>query len=91
MFDALDAYGAEYADYQGWTYVDRLANSHGDYRRAYATLVFTTDYDGTYDGRPIKVPAEWEVEVRVVRCGPGWYIVSAPDNRRTCPVPLPRW
>jgi hypothetical protein len=86
MFDALDGYGESYAKFQGWTYADRLANSHGDYRRAYATLVFTTTYEGTYDGKKVKVPGEWQVEARVVRCGPGWYVVGTPEDRQTCPV-----
>lgn len=91
--DAFDTYGAETAKYQGWDYVDRLATVHGDYRRAYATLLFLTNYDGTYDGKAISVPFEWRVEARLVRCGPGWYIVSGAFDRRTCPVrwQIPRW
>jgi hypothetical protein len=34
-----------------------------------------------------------DVEARVARCGPGWYVVSTPLDGATCPhaVTLPRW
>lgn len=90
MLGAIDDYGARYAQVQDWDYVDRLATTHGDYRRAYATLIFTTTYEGVADGREIDVPGEWEVDVRVVRCGPGWYVVSSPLDRQVC-HPILRW
>lgn len=82
MRDAVDAYAYDYAALQGWTYVDR-ANLRGDYRRAYFTLSFATivDCDGCPGGR---LPWNWDVEARAVRCGPGWYVVSTPLDQRSC-------
>jgi hypothetical protein len=93
MRDAVDAYAGQFATVQDWTYADRKADWHGDYRRAYVTLVFTTDYAFTecdLDGRHCKrlrVPWQWDVEARVARCGPGWYVVSTPYDRHGCPGP----
>lgn len=35
-------------------------------------------------------PFWMDVEARVVRCGPGWFVVSTPLDRNTC-HPLLRW
>lgn len=92
MLNAADNYGAQYADAQGWQYVDRLATYHGDYRRAYVTLVFTTTYDGLADGKKIKVDGEWDVQARIARCGPGWYVISTPMDQESCTrFHLPSW
>lgn len=90
MRDAVDQYATAYAAQQGWSYVDRLSNAHGDYKRGHFTLVFGADYPTRvcnaqkrcWNGAPL--PWTWNVEARVAKCGPGWYVVSTPLDPHTC-------
>lgn len=98
MRDAVDAYGYATADSSGWQYVDRLSTAHGDYRRAYFTLVFVKDLPLTECNQrrmcwKTTMPFEWNIEARVVRCGPGWYVVSTPLDLNGCSrrIVLPPW
>jgi hypothetical protein len=94
MQNAVDTYAADYASFQGWRYVDRLADSHGDWRRSRFTLVFVSTGAGRYDGHSVKVDFEWNIEARVARCGPGWYVVSTPYDLNSCQrktAILPHW
>lgn len=88
--DALDQAAADIASAQGWTYADRL-DTHGDYRRLRATLVFIADEtarecdrDGTHC-KPVSVRFEWEVDARAVRCSRGRYAVESALTDDTCP------
>lgn len=89
MRDAVDQYATGYAGVQGWEYIDRLSDAHGDYRRAYFRLQFGADYPtrvcdttGCTAGPPLSW--SWIVEARAARCGPGWYVISTPLDRNTC-------
>lgn len=103
---AVGAYAASYGTWQGWQLVD-VTPVHGDFRRAYYQLhylanpgpaaaecfaeVVTVD---SCDGRWYigGFPFYLDAEARVARCGPGWYAVSTPLDRRSCgDGHLPRW
>jgi hypothetical protein len=90
IIDAVDTRAAEIADYQGWTYADRI-DTRGDYRRLRATLVFVEnapatecDRDGTHC-HPVDLEFTWKIEAVTERCSPGVYATSTPYDAETCP------
>jgi hypothetical protein len=96
MRDAVDAYAVQYAADRGLQYIDRLSDAHGDYKRAYFTLLLGGDYPTRvcHDGRcwdGPRLPWTWKVQARAVRCGADWYVVSTPLDPHPCRPPVWHW
>lgn len=100
MRAALDQYGADFASYQGWTYVDYSNIKSGDYKKAY----FDTNYVITgplttcnknnkcYVNPGDEFEIDWAVETLVVRCSKGVYAISTPYDTNNCSGGwLPKW
>lgn len=99
MLQALRDYGADYGTYQEWVFVD-VEHAHGDSRHAVVDLDFLANpapgADKCFVANPTTddgCPTKWytgdfefymDVEARVVRCGPGWYVVSTPLDQHKC-------
>lgn len=84
MRDALDSYAYTEADFQGWKYVDRLANARGNWKIAYFTLVYIVPQ------KTQRVTFELTVEARIERCAPGVYAIETPYGGDQC-LHLPAW
>ena len=105
---AVDVYAADYGTYQGWQIAD-ASPVRGDWRRAHYRLHYLANpapgAAACFVAAPTiddGCPAKWyvggielylNVDARVARCGPGWFVVSTPLDRHTCAtrLRLPRW
>lgn len=103
--DAVERYASAYAVEQEWLKSEPPTFEHGDFRRSYWTLHYLANpapgsehcFDDIIyvDSCPVKFyeddgPFWMDVDALVVRCGPGWFVVSTPLERGVCRSVL-RW
>lgn len=105
MTRSVVEYAHEFAGWQHWLLVT-AERGRGDYRRSYYRLKFLANpgagSEHCFDELTYveSCPAKWwdggfpfymNVEARVARCGPGWYVVSTPVDENRCRAPTLDW